>query len=224
MRALLIAAVAAFLTLATACQNIAGDLSQTTSQSVRSDLSIGMSKADVLKKYGGVIYLQGKTVADDEELIVYMFIDGYYDFVHNVFSLVDDILAFTRKNLFILFDKEGKVKDYKLNGYFMVEAFGFTEYWAYVHPLNDEQLASAKPLTMDEGKESYFRYLTEVKGRDPATFTKQDLEGNRQTYNEYGFFVKQDAIDFAGELKDVILNDKAMLDEMAGEKAQNKTN
>lgn len=217
LRSLLLVGIACILALSTGCANIIRDLTVVTPQSVNQDVYIGMSKDAVIQKYGNEIYLKGKTVSNDEELYAYVFADQNSDVAHNMFSFVNNVFAVTIKHLFILFDHNNKVKDFKVDGLFVVEAVGFYSYRAFVHPLNEVQLASATPMSFEEGKESYFRYLTDVKGIDRSIFTKQDLEGNRETFIHYGFIVKDDAESFVGPLKDVIINDEKMLDEMSQE-------
>lgn len=215
LRLLLPTAFLALALAATGCQNISNDIHKASVQEVRQNVHIGMSRDAVISTYGPEIFLQARTVADDEEVLVYAFVDVDADMAHNMIPIVSSInLLFgtTRKHLLILFDQQNLVKDFKLTGFYALEAVGYYSYRAYRHPLTEEQLALPRGLTREEGKESYYRYLTEVKGKDPKDFTEYDLAGNRESLVEYAIYVKEDAEAFAGPLKNVVVNDENFYD------------
>ncbi len=212
LRLLLSAAAVLSLLFTAGCQhNITYDLQTVTLQKINQDVHIGMSRDEVIQKYGNSIFLQARTAAADEELLVYLFLDTNEDgaVVHNLLPLLtNDYYGVTRKALMLLFDQQHKVKNFKFAGFFAVEAYGFVEYRAYMHPLNERQLNMPRELTLEEGKASYLRYLEEVEGRDPSTFNKYDLAGNRDTRVDHAKIIKDDAEAFAGPLKDILVNDK----------------
>lgn len=212
LRLLLSAAAVLSLLFTAGCQNVSTDLHAVTEQAISQNVYLGMSRDEVIQKYGDSIFLQARTAAADEELLVYVFQDIDAAHLHNIVSFVNNYSGITRKNLFLLFDQQNRVKDFKTDGFYSVEAYGYYSYRAYMHPLTEEQLNMTRPLTLEEGQASYLKYLEEVKGRDPSTFDKYDLEGNRETLMEYAFYVKEDAEAFAGPLKNIVANDKAFYD------------
>lgn len=145
-----------------------------------------------------------RTVKDNQLIWGYVFGDLTTDPTNFIPFKISNNYAITQKNLVLWFHEDDTtVSDYTFSGLYYQHKAGFTVEDYFLHPLTEEELRRDDDLSQEEGRESYFRYLQEVRGINPADFTEEQLEGDPQDGTTMPLHLLRVATEQAGELKDV---------------------
>lgn len=178
------------------------DLDAADMASTASVLTAGQTTAVDLEAKYGAPSMTAKT-QDGKTLVAYMFNDTSAAWTNFIpFNYTSDH-ALTQKHLFALFGEDGKLINSEFCGIFCIEHSGFGSSTSFVHPLTAEQLNRKEPMTIDEGKESYYQYLMRKENKSRDQLTDEELDGNEGDFKVGYDLMLLQAEDFAGKLTDI---------------------